>query len=160
MPAPWSPDSTKDALLENLATALPPGDDVHSGTAYALVRGQPSFDNIDDYDNLAYVRCNWPRFYPAGAPPELPGAAAPTVTAINPTSAKASKDFQLSIEGNGFEAGALVLVGASTATPSELSESFISVTVTAAMIPSPGSVLISVQNPDSQVSNQLTLTLT
>jgi hypothetical protein len=41
-----------------------------------------------------------------------------------------------------------------------LSESFISVTVTAAMIPSPGSVLISVQNPDSQVSNQLTLTLT
>jgi hypothetical protein len=60
MPAPWLPDATKDATLSALASGLDPDSLVHSGTAWNMVRGLSGFENIDNVDDLFYVRYNWP----------------------------------------------------------------------------------------------------
>jgi hypothetical protein len=60
MPAPWTPDATKNATLQALAAALDPNAVVHADSAWALVRGQTGFTNIDSTDDLFYVRYNWP----------------------------------------------------------------------------------------------------
>jgi len=60
MPAPWLPDDTKNATLQQLAAALGPDLKPHAETAWHLVRGQPGFENIDNGDDLYYVAQHWP----------------------------------------------------------------------------------------------------
>jgi len=96
--------------------------------------------------------------YKGGPPPaELP--LAPVITSLLPDSTPADADVTLAIVGTGFVTGASVKVGVNSVTPSSVTATDISVSIPAADISIAGSVPISVENPDLQVSNEVTLTL-
>jgi hypothetical protein len=69
MPAPWEPDDTKDAPLNELAKAFPVELEPHAETAWNMVRGRSGFEDADSWDDLAYVRHNWARAVAAAYPP-------------------------------------------------------------------------------------------
>jgi hypothetical protein len=111
--------------------------------------------NVGDYAFTAWLYA----FY-LDATGAAPPAAAPTVTALNPSSTPANADVTLAITGTGFDSGAHVMVGPTevsptgTPTPTDLS-----VLVPAATISIAGAVDITVKNGDGQLSNVTSLTL-
>jgi hypothetical protein len=74
MPAPWTPDSTKDATLKSLADAFVASAALipHFETAWHFVRGQTGFEDFDSADDYAYVGHNWDRIVQAALPPPPP----------------------------------------------------------------------------------------
>jgi hypothetical protein len=64
MPAPWLSDTTKNGTLSNLAATLAPGQLVTAEMAWHIVMGQAGFTQIDNWDDLAYCRFNWPLIWP------------------------------------------------------------------------------------------------
>jgi len=88
-------------------------------------------------------------------------AAAPTLTALNPSSTPANVDVTLAITGTAFDSGAKVMVGPTAISPTGSQTSTdLSVLIPAADISIPGAVQISVKNGDGQTSNTMSLTLT
>ena len=91
-----------------------------------------------------------------GAPP--PGA---TLTSLSPATVTAGgPTFTLTINGSSFTSGGTVSVnGASLGSYHLVSASQVTILVAAAQIPRPGAVPVSVQIPNAEVSNTLTLSV-
>jgi len=88
-------------------------------------------------------------------------AAAPSITSLTPNTAPANADATVAIAGTGFDAGAVVLVGASQLTP-EIggTATDLSVVIPAAELATAGTVTVSVRNGDGQTSVTLDFTVT
>jgi hypothetical protein len=119
----------------------------------ATGRSCPGAD-IGDYAFVAWLY----NFY-LGAKATQP-AAAPVVNSFTPTDVPANADATLTIDGTGFDAGATVVLGPSTLSPSANSPTQLTVTVPAADIATAGSVTFTVKNSDGQTSAAQTLTVT
>jgi hypothetical protein len=101
---------------------------------------------------------NWCKTLAAGGPSPAP---APVITALAPATGPANTDITVVITGTGFDAGATVNIGSAfglvptSNTPTELS-----VLVQAVNIAQPGTLPVSVQNWDGQVSNAIDFVVT
>src|SRR4029077_5648142 len=90
-----------------------------------------------------------------------PAVAAPSVTALNPSSTPANVDVILAITGTGFDSGAKVMVGPTEISPiGTPTSTALNVFVPAATISIAGAVDIAIKNGDGQLSNVSALTLT
>ena len=88
-------------------------------------------------------------------------APAPTIRSITPASAVHAVATPITIYGTGFDSGATVFVGATQLTPSAIyPDAIILVTLSAASIPSAGTVQIKVQNSDGVQSIVTNFTVT
>lgn len=83
-----------------------------------------------------------------------------TLTAISPSTVTATAPaFVLTLTGGGFESGASAQVGASTLPAASSSRTQMSVNVPASAIGVAGALTVRVVNPNGQMSNSLTLTV-
>ena len=130
--------------------ALMPG--VHWSHAYNQLRsGYPN--DFQDNDHDIYVVAN---YYASIA------VAAPAITALNPATGPAGADITVDITGTGFGLFATVNIGeAHSLAPLSVSPTDLSVLFSGtAHIAYPGTLPVSVQNSDGQVSNAVDFTAT
>lgn len=86
--------------------------------------------------------------------PQLP---APTISSTNPTGLNAGASAQsVVLTGTGYQSGAIVRVGGQARTTTFLSATQVSVALTAPDLAVAGNLLLSVLNPDAQVSGNFT----
>src|SRR5207253_1243442 len=98
----------------------------------------------------AVIQVSW-----AGA-----GPAAPTLTALTPSSTTAGGPaFTLVADGGNFVSGATVLWNGAARTTTFVSATQVTATIPAADIAAAGTAAVTVRNPDGQVSNALTFTV-
>jgi hypothetical protein len=87
--------------------------------------------------------------------------AAPTITALNPSTSASGAQVQIDITGTGFDPGALVNFGtAHSIPPMSVTPTDLVVLIEAINIAAPGTLAVSVENSDSQVSNAMDFTAT
>jgi hypothetical protein len=87
-------------------------------------------------------------------------APAPSISSISPTTKTAGEaQFTLTVNGANFVNGAVVRVGGSNRTTTFVNAGQLTATIPASDIASAGSRVITVQNPDTQVSGNATLTV-
>jgi hypothetical protein len=99
--------------------------------------------------------------YDLGAAGGFPALPTPVLTAIAPTSGPANTDITLELTGTDFDPLATVNIGiAFGLVPTSVTPTELSVLVEAANIAEPGTLGLSVKNPDGQVSNVLDFTAT
>jgi hypothetical protein len=89
------------------------------------------------------------------------GAGAPTISSLSPASAVAGgAQFTLTVNGANYQNGAVVRWNGSNRTTTFVSATQLQATIPATDIASPGSATVTVQNPDAQISNGATFTIT
>jgi hypothetical protein len=89
------------------------------------------------------------------------GLPAPTLTALNPSTAPANADVTVDITGTGFDAGATVNIGTAYGlVPTSATATNLSVLIKAVNIAFPGTLPVSVKNGDGQYSAPLDFTVT
>jgi hypothetical protein len=89
------------------------------------------------------------------------GLPAPTLTALNPSTALAGADVTVDITGTGFDAGVTVNIGAAYGlTPTSATATDLTVPIAAVNIRFPGVLPVSVKNGDGQYSSPLDFTVT
>jgi hypothetical protein len=90
-----------------------------------------------------------------------PKPAAPTLSALNPSSAPANAAVTVNITGTGFDTGVKALVGTTQLTPMGTpTHTAFSVIIPATAIATAGICALSVKNGDGQLSNALNFTVT
>jgi hypothetical protein len=91
----------------------------------------------------------------------VPKPAAPTLVALNPTTAPANLDVTVNITGTGFDLGATILIGASVLSPiGTPTQTAFSAVIPAADIATAGTRAVSVKNGDGQLSNAINFSVT
>jgi hypothetical protein len=99
--------------------------------------------------------------YDLGAAGGFPALPAPVLDALAPDTGPANTDITLALTGSGFEDGATVNIGvAHSLVPSSLTATDLSVVVEAVNIAEPGTLPVSVQNWDGQVSSAIDFVVT
>lgn len=89
------------------------------------------------------------------------GGAAPTATSLNPATAViGDPDVTLSVTGTGFVDGAVIVFNGGDETTTFVSETEVTTTVRPSTAVVAAAVPVSVRNPDSQVSGELSFTFT
>jgi hypothetical protein len=149
MPADQSPEA-KNAAIAELRANHP---DVHFDTAWQMLRYNPAF-NPENPDERNYIIQNYLTVEPPVEPEPEP---APTITGLNPSTAAAGADVTVDIAGTGFNPGATVNIGvAHSLVPTNITPTDLSVVFSGtAHIEFPGTLPVSVENIDGQVSNTL-----
>jgi hypothetical protein len=90
-----------------------------------------------------------------------PKPAAPTVVALNPSTAPANANVTVNITGTGFDAGAKAVIGTTALSPMGApTQTAFSVVVPAADIATAGAHAVSVKNGDGQLSNAINFSVT
>jgi hypothetical protein len=99
--------------------------------------------------------------YDLGAAGGFPALPAPTITALTPDTGPANTDTPILITGTDFDPLATVNIGVAFGlVPTSVTPTELSVLVEAANIAEPGTLAVSVKNPDGQVSNAMDFTIT
>ncbi len=84
----------------------------------------------------------------------------PVISVLNPDSAAAgSPQFALSVQGTGFQSGAIVRWNGQDLVTSFVSSTLLNATVSASLLVSPGSAQVVVRNPDQQTSAPASFTI-
>ena len=100
-------------------------------------------------------------FYDLGAAGGFPALPTPVADALAPDTGPAGVDITVSITGADFDSLATVNIGTAFGLiPTSVTPTELSVLVEAINIAQPGTLPISVKNPDGQVSNALDFTVT
>ena len=90
-----------------------------------------------------------------------PKPVAPTLSALNPNTARANVDVTVNITGTGFDAGVKAVIGTTALSPMGTpTPTAFSLLIPAANIATAGTVQLSVKNGDGQLSNALNFTVT
>jgi hypothetical protein len=145
----FAPTAAQTTAMTAVKASMP---GVHWSQAYNQLRsGYP--DDFQDNDHDIYVVAN---YYASIAVP------APTITALNPATGPAGADITVDITGTGFGLFARVNIGeAHSLAPLSVSPTDLSVLFSGtAHIAYPGTLPVSVQNSDGQVSNEVDFTAT
>jgi hypothetical protein len=98
--------------------------------------------------------------YDLGAAGGFPALPTPVITALAPDNGPANTDITIGITGTDFDSLATVNVGiAFGLLPASVTPTELSVLVEAVNVAQPGTLGVSVKNPDGQVSNVLDFTV-
>jgi len=99
--------------------------------------------------------------YDLGAAGGFPALPTPVLTALAPDTGPANTDITLGLTGTDFDSLASVNIGSAYGLiPSSITPTELSVLVEAVNIAQPGTLGVSVKNPDGQVSNAMDFTAT
>ena len=90
-----------------------------------------------------------------------PKPVAPTISALNPNTARANANVTVNITGTGFDAGVKAVISTTALSPMGTpTQTAFSVIIPAANIATAGTMQLSVKNGDGQLSNALNFTVT